>query len=484
MLALVSGRELSIIAGAAVGGAVCVGVMIGALLYMRRRTKPPPDHPPHHHHQHHNPLPRLWRDKRPNTTEVSVAEEERAEFLGQLATLRGEATNFLEMLTHTRNRFRTLRGPDSPTDTKAKAYRAVVRDLSRVLTLLNRREEHIVTVPGDWRRLMSWATRVLARYKRQKAARNGEAPSLQPVSTGGTLYQTRRQAQAQRCRLVTQGAQTSSQLQNSSGDLHQDPEGLYSSYSDGGPLSLMGSRTTSLMSLSPIILEEDEDENKDEVLFEDDIENHHIEENFTKDFDLQHSLEVDFHINNEDLLRGDKIHNETNNNITKHMNHVNRFLSDKHRPSPTTTEKIMNLKNMERLLEANNNDKHILPDVTRHEHNYENHKISEDMFEPKNETKTNQLKSQKSCGDLRLLENDTINAALSGEDVYINIIRKPVMVGLMLAGDPFRDDTVDNAENLKRGAQLTTTNIHPAVSCKAEVRLHMPGPRCELTTEL
>ena len=32
MLALVSGREVTIIAGAAVGGAVCVGVVIGTLL--------------------------------------------------------------------------------------------------------------------------------------------------------------------------------------------------------------------------------------------------------------------------------------------------------------------------------------------------------------------------------------------------------------------------------------------------------------------
>lgn len=65
MLALVSGRDVSIIAGAAVGGAVCVGVVIGALLYMRRRTKPAPDHLPH---DHRHPLPRLWPDKRPNTT--------------------------------------------------------------------------------------------------------------------------------------------------------------------------------------------------------------------------------------------------------------------------------------------------------------------------------------------------------------------------------------------------------------------------------
>ncbi|XP_063850741.1 uncharacterized protein LOC135094513 [Scylla paramamosain] len=206
MLALISGRDVTIIAGAAVGGAVCVGVVIGALLYMKRRAKPPPCYPQPEPRQRY-PIPRLWKDKRPNATEKPVANEERVEFLEQLACLRGEATNFLEMLSHTQTRFRSLGSPDSPTDTKAKAYRAVVRDLSRVLTLLNRREEHILTVPGDWRRLLSWAARVLARYKRQKTMKeSGDLPTLDPLYAGGTLYQTRRQTQAQRCRLVTQGA--------------------------------------------------------------------------------------------------------------------------------------------------------------------------------------------------------------------------------------------------------------------------------------
>lgn len=61
--------------------------------------------------------------------------------------------------------------PQSNTLYLVTSFRAVVRDLSRVLTLLNRKDEHILTVPGDWRRLLSWASRVLARYKRQKAAK-------------------------------------------------------------------------------------------------------------------------------------------------------------------------------------------------------------------------------------------------------------------------------------------------------------------------
>ncbi|XP_045581549.1 uncharacterized protein T48 [Procambarus clarkii] len=486
MLALVSGRDLTIIAGAAVGGAVCVGVVIGALLYMRRRAKPPPDTPPpdHAHHHHHLPIPRLWRDKRPKTTEVSVADEERTEFLTQLRELRGEATNFLEMLTHTRNRFRTFQGPDSPTDTKAKAYRAVVRDLSRVLTLLNRREEHIVTVPGDWRRLLSWAARVLARYKRQKAAReSGEMPSLETVPAGGTLYQTRRQAQAERCRLVAQGTPTvsasSSHPYHASRDSQQEQESLSLSYSDD-LLSHMGSRTTSLMSLTPIILEENEDE--DDGLFEDDVETHFEDFNFNTSMTSQYHSDVDFHVTNEEMLRRDEVNRENNNNTTtqmNHMNHFNNIQKDNSQTSPTIAEKIMNIKNMERLLEGSENGKHIISDVPRH-HQHGTQRPPGKAYHSENPKNLEQVKNEQ----LQLLESDTINAVLSGEDMYINIVRKPVMVGLVLAGDPLRDDTLDHVENRRRGTQQIGSKNNTAVSCKAQARRHLPAPRCELTTEL
>ncbi|XP_071534301.1 uncharacterized protein T48 isoform X2 [Panulirus ornatus] len=498
MLALVSGRDVSIIAGAAVGGAVCVGVVIGALLYMRRRTKPAPDHlPPDHRH----PLPRLWPDKRPNTTEVPVADEERAEFLQELTSLRGEATNFLEMLSHTRNRFRTLGGPDSPTDTKAKAYRAVVRDLSRVLTLLNRKDEHILTVPGDWRRLLSWAARVLARYKRQKAAKeSGDIPSLEPVVAGGTLYQTRRQAQAERCRLVTQGAPSSCRpAQDVLRITPQHQEGLLMAYRDT-TLSQMGSRSTSLMSLTPTIFEEDEDENSDEILFKDDLEtsptepfrvrNSNVKDctkgsNFKIIYQVQHP-HVNFHVTNEEILKGNEFIQENNNNITKEAKHttqLSNMLNSSRQASPTATEKIMNMKNMGHSLETSNEAKHIKQNFINRQ-DYKNKKVVQDLFESKNETKTNHLKLQNSCVDSGMPESDLINATLSGEDVYINIIRKPVMVGLMLAGDPYRDDTIDSTENLKCQSQWANGHVSPMLSCKGEVSQHIPGPRCELTTEL
>jgi len=46
-------------------------------------------------------------------------------------------------------------------------YKPVLRDLLTLLVLLNTSDEKISTPPGDWRRLLTWAERVLRRYKRQ-----------------------------------------------------------------------------------------------------------------------------------------------------------------------------------------------------------------------------------------------------------------------------------------------------------------------------
>ncbi|XP_047470464.1 uncharacterized protein LOC125026205 [Penaeus chinensis] len=300
-----------------------------------------------------------------NIAEVSVADEERAEFLKQLATLRGEAGNFLEMLSETRNRFRRLGGPDSATDTRAKAYRAVVRDLSRVLTLLNRREEHIVTVPGDWQRLLSWAARVLARYKRQKAAKEaGDITTLEPLATG-TLYQTRRQAQAERCRLVALGGQCSAPFQDPS--TPRVTEVHPPAYRETTPCSQLSSRSASLMSLTHILEEEEEYEaadNHDDVLFSENEEQEQEDVKLTptekvdltvadKGLGKQDSSEVNYGVVNEKLLNESKFVKENNNNITKNLSDLtNNIVNiENFRPPSNVSENINNLKNLEHLRE-------------------------------------------------------------------------------------------------------------------------------------
>ncbi|XP_064082782.1 uncharacterized protein LOC135198780 isoform X2 [Macrobrachium nipponense] len=572
MLALVSGRDVGIIAGAAVAGAVCVGVVIGALLYMRRRTKPPPDHQRHDHPRH--VPPRLWKDKRPNATEVSVAGEERAEFLEQLKSLRGEADNFLEMLSETRNRFRRLGGPDSATDTKAKAYRAVVRDLSRVLTLLNRREEHIVTVPADWRRLLSWAARVLARYKRQKAAKEaGDIPSLEPLSTGGTLYQTRKQAQAERCRLVALGAPCSTL---SSGNLNSSRMSCSSRGSDPPtpcretpPASQISSRSASMISLTPVIFEEEDEEapeNPEDILFdesldttppsmkksdnqdaipdndvekqdlkvngkvpvvcenstkdESDIPSVHLDPMKDKDSKFRHYLEGELAkrgvpvISQDEALCGFKYVKETNNNITKKMNDLNdlcSIISDGYINAPSVIESLKNLRNIEHMRNADDSSSPYL-NMERKllQSQYKNQKFTHDIHEKEKEV--NSLKSPPVSGictdigtpepeaqisvrkdpvrgsvrgDKTSSKCDKINATLPGEDVYLNVIRKPVVARTTLSNDPYRDDTIDSSQEIKHKNRIVTKNSKIApVSCKAEVTRHLSAPRCELTTEL
>lgn len=48
-------------------------------------------------------------------------------------------------------------------------YRPVLRDLARILVLINRRDDEIPVPPDDWQRLFSWAERLLRRYKRHSS---------------------------------------------------------------------------------------------------------------------------------------------------------------------------------------------------------------------------------------------------------------------------------------------------------------------------
>jgi len=47
--------------------------------------------------------------------------------------------------------------------------RPVLRDLARILVLVNRRDDEIPLPPDDWQRLFSWAERLLRRYKRHSS---------------------------------------------------------------------------------------------------------------------------------------------------------------------------------------------------------------------------------------------------------------------------------------------------------------------------
>jgi hypothetical protein len=93
-------------------------------------------------------------------------EYDRHEFIRQLDDLRPHAECFLHMLNDTRKQIRKLHVSG---DTTASAkYYPIVRDLAKILILLNRPVELIDGPPHDWNRLLLWADRILAQYKPQQ----------------------------------------------------------------------------------------------------------------------------------------------------------------------------------------------------------------------------------------------------------------------------------------------------------------------------
>ncbi|XP_020708502.1 uncharacterized protein LOC105686900 isoform X2 [Athalia rosae] len=111
---------------------------------------------------------------------------ERREFLKHLATLRGEANTFLSMLNDTRRQVRELyyAGNNGDAAVGVQAYRPVLRDLARILVLINRRDDEIPVPPDDWQRLLAWAERLLRRYKRHSSPEVAQLVTFlqQPVS--------------------------------------------------------------------------------------------------------------------------------------------------------------------------------------------------------------------------------------------------------------------------------------------------------------
>ncbi|KAF4528325.1 hypothetical protein B566_EDAN012092 [Ephemera danica] len=196
------GRGLAILVGAASGAAICIVLLLagcGWVAYSRgkaRRRSPPP-----HTIAYGGALVR-------NSDQWLTPQEaqERREFVKQVATLRPEAPVFLAMLNDTRRKVRQLYRPNG-TDSRSKAYRTVLRDLSRLLTFLNRPEERLGAPPQDWPKLMAWAERSLRRYKKScsSACSSGGASSASSTpSSSHALNQLQLPAEVQQTHSMLQ----------------------------------------------------------------------------------------------------------------------------------------------------------------------------------------------------------------------------------------------------------------------------------------
>ncbi|KAK7788662.1 hypothetical protein R5R35_013085 [Gryllus longicercus] len=162
------GRTLAVIVGACSGAVICVGVLLGGVLYVRRRKLRLLREALEERPRRAARSASLCAD-RPSHTDVAtpVDTPERREFLKHLSMLRCEAPVFLAMLNDTRRQVRELHHHDHPNDSAIQAYRPVLKDLARILLLLNRSEENILIPPADWNTLLAWGERVLRRYKKQ-----------------------------------------------------------------------------------------------------------------------------------------------------------------------------------------------------------------------------------------------------------------------------------------------------------------------------
>lgn len=91
--------------------------------------------------------------------------DDNLEFLRQLDELRPQSEYFLQMLNDTRRQVRKLHLAGDAQG--ATTYNPVIRDLAKILILLNKPVELLADPPQDWSRLYSWAERALDCYKPQ-----------------------------------------------------------------------------------------------------------------------------------------------------------------------------------------------------------------------------------------------------------------------------------------------------------------------------
>lgn len=117
---------------------------------------------------------------------------EREDFLKQLEELRPNAEFFLAMLNDTRRQIRKLYL--SGENAAANEYRPVVRDLAKILLLINRPLELISRPPADWHRVFIWSLRILDKYKPQVAQLidflQTPSPTISDPRIGSSQYST------------------------------------------------------------------------------------------------------------------------------------------------------------------------------------------------------------------------------------------------------------------------------------------------------
>lgn len=150
-----SSNALTVVTGFFAGIIMCLLAFVAAIIYFKYRRK-------------HSP-------QISDTSSETDDTPERKDFLKQLETLRPYAQSYLDMLNDTRQQIRQLHQDGD--NSAISAYKPVVRDLAKILLLLNRPIEKI-QIPDDWEHLFHWAEKTLKRYKRMSDSSQPQVAQL------------------------------------------------------------------------------------------------------------------------------------------------------------------------------------------------------------------------------------------------------------------------------------------------------------------
>lgn len=151
-----SSSTLTVLTGVFAGILLCVVLFFLAFLYVRHLNRK---------------RAALCSDTSSETDDTP----ERRDFLKQLETLKPYSQYYLDMLNDTRQQIRQLHQEGD--NGAIGAYRPVVRDLAKILLLLNRPPESI-SMPDDWEHLFNWAEKALKRYKRMSDSSQPQVAQL------------------------------------------------------------------------------------------------------------------------------------------------------------------------------------------------------------------------------------------------------------------------------------------------------------------
>ncbi|XP_074039327.1 FU domain-containing protein T48 [Leptinotarsa decemlineata] len=150
-----STNALAVLTGVITGTVLCIVFISAVVVYIKYKRKS---------------TPALSE----TSSEIDDSPEKK-DFLKQLETLRPYAPNYLDMLNDTRRQIRVLH---STGDSNAiSAYRPVIRDLAKILMLLNRPVEK-TAMPDEWDHLFNWAEKALKRYKRMSETSQPQVAQL------------------------------------------------------------------------------------------------------------------------------------------------------------------------------------------------------------------------------------------------------------------------------------------------------------------